>query len=164
MFALSAAVGPIAGQNFGAKRIDRVYLTLTESVRFVVIYCVVICSLLWLIQPILVPLFNASEEANQLVHLFCSGVSVMFVFNGITFATNALFNNLGAAHYSTILNLLKATVGTIPFVAAGVWWGGAEGALWGLFAGSAVIGLLGLWVALRLIKQLEQQEKLAGHD
>lgn len=158
LFALSAAIGPIAGQNFGAKNIDRVYLTLKESVKFVLLYCIVVCSLLWLIQPVLVPLFNASDEANELVYLFCSGVSLMFIFNGITFATNALFNNLGVAHYSTVMNLLKATLGTIPFVAVGVWLGGAKGALWGLFAGSAVIGVLGLWLAVHLIKTLRDKQ------
>lgn len=154
VFALSGIVGPIAGQNFGANKIDRVYETLQESIRFVIIYCAIVCGLLWLVKPFLVPLFNASEEANELVYLFCNGISIMFLFNGLTFITNALFNNLGVAHYSTIMNFLKVTVGTIPFVMLGVWLGGAKGALWGLFAGSVVIGVLGLVVALRLLKRL----------
>lgn len=157
LFGLSAVVGPIAGQNFGAKNMGRVYSTLWESIRLVVFYCVVVSTLLWLLKPIIVPLFNASDEANELVYLFCNGLSLMFIFNGLTFVTNALFNNLGVAHYSTVMNLLKSTVGTIPFVMVGAWWGGPQGAFWGLFAGSVVMGLAGLAVAVRVFKKIDRQ-------
>jgi putative MATE family efflux protein len=155
LFALSGIVGPIAGQNFGANKIDRVYTTLKESIRFILIYCVIVCLLLWAIQPFLVPLFNASDEANQLVYLFCSGISLMFIFNGLTFVTNALFNNLGVAHYATIMNLSKATIGTIPFVIAGAYYGGAEGILWGMFIGAVITGLAGLALAVKVVKGLK---------
>jgi putative MATE family efflux protein len=157
LFALSSVVGPIAGQNLGANKIDRIDTVLRTSIRFVLLYCLVVCTLLWLVKPVLVPLFNASAEANELVYLFCNGISLMFIFNGLTFVTNALFNNLGVAHYSTILNFIKATVGTVPFVAVGVWLGGAGGALWGMFAGSVVVGLLGVIVAKRLVRALARE-------
>jgi len=155
IFALSGIVGPIAGQNFGANKIDRVYSTLHESIRLLIGYCVVVCLLLWLLRFWLVPLFNASKEANELVYLFCSGVSLMFIFNGLTFITNALFNNLGVAHYATIMNLLKVTVGTIPFVIIGAKIAGPQGILWGLFLGSVLTGLMGLIAALVYLKKLK---------
>lgn len=155
LFALSGVVGPIAGQNLGAKRIDRVFTTLFDAVRLILIYCMITAALLWLAKPLIVPLFKASDEANELVFLFCSGLSLMFIFNGLTMVTNAMFNNLGVAHYSTILNMLRATVGTIPFVSLGGWLGGAEGILWGLFCGYTIFGLIGLWLAHRFISKLD---------
>jgi Na+-driven multidrug efflux pump len=86
--------------------------------------------------------------------LFCNGISLMFLFNGLSYTTNALFNNLGVAHYATVMNFLKATVGTIPFVYFGIQWGGAEGAFWGMFVGSAVMGIAGWLLAIRLLKKL----------
>jgi len=154
LFALSGVVGPIAGQNFGANKLSRVHTTLQESIRLVFIYCLAISALLWLGQSLIVPLFNASDEANDLVYLFCNGISLMFIFNGLTFTTNALFNNLGVAHYATVMNFLKATVGTIPFVYFGIQWGGPEGAFWGMFVGTMVMGLAGWLLALRLLKRL----------
>ncbi|MFT5421230.1 MAG: putative MATE family efflux protein [Candidatus Endobugula sp.] len=161
LFALSSIVGPIAGQNFGAKKLNRVYETLRESIRLLIIYCFIVCALLFLMKPFLVAVFNASEEANELIYLFCNGISLMFVFNGLTFVTNALFNNLGVAHYATILNFFKATIGTVPFVAVGVYFGGAKGALWGLFAGSVISGCLGLLVAIWFLRKLERKFGLA---
>jgi Na+-driven multidrug efflux pump len=158
IFALSGIVGPIAGQNFGANQIDRVYTTLRESIRLLISYCIVVCLLLSLVQTWLVPLFNASDEANELVYFFCSGLSLMFIFNGMTFITNALFNNLGLAHYATIMNLFKVTLGTIPFVAVGAALGGPKGILWGLLAGSAITGIAGLFIALRYLKKLSKMD------
>ena len=155
LFALSAVVGPIAGQNFGAKQLPRVHETLRSSMRLVFYYCFIVAFVLWAGQSFIVPLFNASDEANELVYLFCNGISLMFIFNGMSFVTNAMFNNLGVAHYATIMNFLKVTVGTIPFVYFGIEWGGAQGAFVGLFIGSMLIGIAGWLLALRYLSQLE---------
>jgi putative MATE family efflux protein len=156
LFALSGVVGSIAGQNFGAKKLSRVNDTLRESIRLVFIYCLTVSAILWAGQSFIVPLFNASEEANELIYLFCNGISLMFIFNGLTFTTNALFNNLGVAHYSTVMNFLKVTLGTIPFVYFGIELGGAKGAFWGLFMGSAIMGVAGWMLALRLLNNLNR--------
>lgn len=153
IFALSSVIGPIAGQNFGAKKFDRVSKTLFESIRFTLLYCFAVSVILWVTQWWFVPLFGGSEKANELVYLFCSGFSLIFIFNGITFLTNALFNNLGVAHYATLINILKATVGTIPFVIIGSNIAGAQGVLWGLFVGSIFIAVIGLVLALKLVNK-----------
>ena len=155
LFALSSVIGPIAGQNFGAKKFDRVSKTLFESIRFTLIYCAIVSAILWLSQWWFVPLFGGSAAANELVYLFCSGLSLIFIFNGITFLTNALFNNLGVAYYATIINILKATVGTIPFVILGANIAGVEGVLWGLFAGSVFIAVIGLLLVLKLVNKFQ---------
>lgn len=162
LFALSGVVGPIAGQNFGANKLERVHQTLNESIRLVLFYCIVVSAILWMGQSFIVPLFNASDEANELVYLFCNGISLMFVFNGLSFVTNALFNNLGVAHYATIMNFLKVTVGTIPFVYFGIQWGGAKGAFIGMFIGSALVGIAGWLLAVRFLHKLDNHSQSTG--
>ncbi|MBX2810050.1 MAG: MATE family efflux transporter [Cellvibrionaceae bacterium] len=156
LFALSGVVGPIAGQNLGARQLERVRATLTLSIRLVIGYCLLTSLLLWASKPLIVPLFNASAEANALVYLFCNGISLLFIFNGLTMITNAMFNNLGVAHYSTLINVLRATVGTVPFVALGAYWGGPSGILWGLFAGYLLFGLLSVSIAWRFLNRLQR--------
>ncbi|WP_127560029.1 MATE family efflux transporter [Saccharospirillum alexandrii] len=157
LFALSGVVGPIAGQNWGAGAYDRVTDVLTESVRFVLRYCLVVClALAALTQPI-IWLFQASSQAAELIRWFTLGLSAVFVFNGITFVTNALFNNLGAPKTSTLFNVLKATVFTIPFVWLGAHWFGAPGVLIGQGVGSAMIGLAGLYWCRRWVDRLGQE-------
>ncbi|MFA0071473.1 MATE family efflux transporter, partial [Vibrio breoganii] len=47
IFALSGAVGPIIGQNFGAERMDRVKETLNNSLLVTTAYTIAVCILLY---------------------------------------------------------------------------------------------------------------------
>lgn len=154
LFALSGAVGPIAGQNFGANKHYRIYQTLMSSVLFVILYCFIASSLLWLFMDVIIDVFRAKAEAAYIIKLFCYGFSCIFVFNGITFVTNAMFNNLRIAHWATVFNFAKATIFTMPFVYFGAEYGGLFGVLMGMLIGSAAIAGLGFWAAYRKIQQL----------
>lgn len=155
LFALSGVVGPIAGQNWGAGAYDRVMTVLTESMRFILVYCLVVClALAILTQPILWA-FQASDQAAELIRWFTFGLSTVFVFNGITFVTNALFNNLGAPKTATLFNVLKATAFTMPFVWVGAAWLDAPGVLIGQLLGSVMIAAAGLYWCHRWIRRLD---------
>ncbi|ANO33324.1 MATE family efflux transporter [Vibrio breoganii] len=157
IFALSGAVGPIIGQNYGADRIDRVKETLLNSLIVVSIYCVTVSLVLYLLQSFIVSGFNLTGDADVLVRTFCTFVAVTFLFNGAQFVANTSFNNLGKPLYSTALNVGKATVGTIPFVYIGSAWFGALGVLYGQAVGNIVFGLIAL-AALRFhVHQLNKE-------
>lgn len=157
LFALSGVVGPIAGQNWGAGAYDRVSSVLTDSIRFVFRYCLVVCIALALLTQPIIWAFQASDQAAELIRWFTLGLSAVFVFNGITFVTNALFNNLGAPKTATLFNVLKATLFTIPFVWLGAHWFGAPGVLIGQAVGSAMIGLAGWYWCRRWVDRLRQE-------
>lgn len=156
LFALSGTVGPIAGQNLGAKQYDRIHQILMNSTLFVVLYCFVACTLLWLFMDVIISAFGAKGDAAYIIKLFCCGFSCIFVFNGITFVTNAMFNNLRIAHWATGFNFAKATIFTMPFVYFGAQYGGLFGVLMGMLIGSATIAGLGFWAAYRKIQQLNR--------
>jgi len=157
LFALSGSVGPIVGQNLGARQFDRIMETLLQSLKFVVGYCVIACTILFLLAEPLVAVFQAEGDAALLIRWFCWGLSAMFVFNGLTFCTNAFFNNLKSAQLATVVNFSKATLFTMPFVYYGAQWGGPVGVFVGLFLGSVLIGLIGLWLAYIKVKDLPRR-------
>ncbi len=157
IFALSGAVGPIIGQNYGAQRVDRVKETLMNSLLFVTLYCVAVSILLYLVQDTLIAGFALTGDAAIIVAAFCTYIAFSFVFNGALFVANTSFNNLGKPIYSTALNLGKATLGTLPFVYFGAQWFGALGVLYGQAVGSIVFGILGIMVLQRHIRSMMQE-------
>jgi len=157
IFALSGAVGPIIGQNYGADRLDRVKETLLNSLLFVTVYCIAVSVVLFLVQDWLILGFALSGGAAVIVAAFCSYVAFSFVFNGALFVANTSFNNLGKPIYSTALNLGKATLGTLPFVYFGAQWFGALGVLYGQAIGSIVFGVLGVIALHYHIKSMMQE-------
>lgn len=158
LFALSGSVGPIAGQNLGACKFDRIMETLHASIKFIALYCICACAVLALMAPVFVAMFQAEGASKELIYAFCYGLSVIFVFNGITFSTNALFNNINKATWATVLNFLKATVFTMPFVMVGARYG-AIGVYVGLLLGAVLVAILGWFVAYRAIATISSSHQ-----
>jgi len=162
IFALSGAVGPIIGQNLGAKIYRRINKTINFSYSFVAAYVLFISLMLALSSGWLVQLFHATGDAEELLTLFCHYLALSFMFTGITFVSNAVFNNLGKPHYSTVMNWLKATVGTIPFVYFGSVYWGAPGILIGQAIGNIVFGFISFFAVKYFVKDMIKRKKGAA--
>lgn len=155
IFALSGAIGPILGQNYGAGQVDRVQRAFRDALTLIILYTVAVWGILFIAREPIVAMFDATGDAASLVILFCTWVAASFVFNGALFVANASFNNLGYATYSTVFNWGKATVGTLPFVWLGASWGGAAGVLIGQAIGSVVFGVAAAATAWVTMQRLE---------
>ncbi len=149
IFALSGALGPIIGQNFGAGRMDRVRGAFREGLIFTALVIVFVSFVLFVLRGPIADLFNAEGLTRDLVFLFCGPLALLWFFNGVIFVANAVCNNLGRPFWSTVVNWGRHTVGTIPLA---LWLGGmfgAQGVLVGQALGGVVFGALAAWLALR---------------
>ncbi len=155
VFALSGAVGPIVGQNFGANHMDRVKQTLIDAIKFATLVVSSVCLILFLSQDMIIGVFKVSGDAAQLISLFSTWIAFTFLFNGFLFIANAAFNNLGYPHYSTAFNFLKATLGTIPFVYIGAKVAQQSGALIGQGIGSIIVGCLALYLCFKVVDNIQ---------
>lgn len=155
IFALSGAIGPILGQNFGAREFDRVREAMRDALILTIGYCLVVWAILFLVQDLVISIFDATDSAAELISFFCTIAAFGFLFNGGLFVANAAFNNLGYPKLSTIFNWGKATIGTIPFVWVGGMWMGATGVLLGQAVGAMLFGIASVIVCFRVIKTIE---------
>lgn len=154
LFALSGAVGPIIGQNFGAGAFDRVRRTVVDSMMVTAGYTIVVSAVLFVTRDSIVSFFGASGDDARLVLFFCQYLAITYIFSGGLFVSAAAFNNIGYPLRAMLFNWGRATIGTIPFVWVGARIGGAEGALAGFAIGALPFGLLGLFAVSRTIDRL----------
>lgn len=154
IYALSGAIGPIVGQNYGAREGDRMRETYVEGLWVTGAFTLAAWALLALFAGQIVSAFQATGETADLIRLFCYGLAPLFFFLGMLFVTNAVLNTLGRATTSTALNWGRATIGTVPFVWVGGNLGGASGVLIGWMLGGIAFGLLAAWYCGRYIDQL----------
>lgn len=155
IFALSGAVGPIIGQNYGARNFDRVRRTYLDGLLFTVLVVGVVSMLLYLLRAPIGALFSVEGVSREIVYLFCGPLALAWFFNGMIFVSNASFNNLGHPYYSTWTNWGRHTLGTVPFVILFAAWFGASGVLIGQALGGVLFGLWSGWLALRVIARKE---------
>lgn len=156
IFALSGAVGPILGQNLGARRYDRLRSTMRDSLLVTMVYVLVVWLLLALAHPFLISAFGAQGTGADIIRFFCLFVAGSFLFNGALFVANAAFNNLGYPLYSTSLNWGRSTLGVIPFVWLGSHWYGALGVLAGYGLGVVFFGIAGVVLCFKVLRKMEQ--------
>lgn len=152
IFALSGAVGPIIGQNFGAGNTARVREAFRDALLFTLLFVVSVSAVLFFARAPIAGLFSATGLTRDLLFLFCGPLALAFFFNGVLFVANAAFNNLGRPFYSTWLNWGRHTLGTIPFVLLGAAWFGAPGVLIGQAVGGILFGILAFIMAQKVIK------------
>jgi Na+-driven multidrug efflux pump len=151
IFALSGAIGPILGQNYGAGRMDRVRETFREGLKFTALVVVAVSLVLFLLRAPIADLFRAQGTTREIVFLFCGPLSLLFFFNGVIFVANAACNNLGRPFQSTLVNWGRHTLGTVPFVILLAGWFGAAGVLVGQGIGGVIFAAIAVWQAERAI-------------
>jgi putative MATE family efflux protein len=156
IFSLSGAVGPIIGQNYGARQMRRVRRTLRDAMLFAVAYALATSLILFALRNQIPQVFHAQGATVGLVSFYCTFLAVSWAFTGTQFVAQAAFNNLRKPHWSTMTNWGRATLGTIPFVHAGAALDGARGVMIGSAAGATVFGLgaaaLSFWLVARIEK------------
>ncbi|WP_295558354.1 MATE family efflux transporter [uncultured Hyphomicrobium sp.] len=154
IYALSSSIGPIVGQNYGAREGARMREAFKLALAVNVGFTIAAWALLALLAPSLIRAFGATGEAAHLITLFNVWLAPLFAFMGALFVVNAVFNTLGYAHYATVLNWTRATVGTIPLVHLGSSLAGASGVLTAHMAGGILFGIVAVWLCLRLFDRL----------
>lgn len=163
IFALSASVGPIIGQNIGAQQFGRVKQTLWDALKFNAIYTATTCILLLILREQVAMAFSVQGVTRDLVVFFCTFISWTWAFAGAQFVSNAVFNNTNRATYSTITNWAKATIGTIPLALWGAALWGAHGILIGIGIGSVIFGVVSALWAFAVVDRLNRQAAVTGH-
>lgn len=159
VFALTGSIGPIIGQNLGARLMGRVRRAITDSFSLSVGYALFAWIVLILASPWIVAGFDAHGDSASYVRFFCRfGVSA-WVFVTCLFVANAVFNNLGYPILAMLFNWGRATLGTIPFVTIGARLGGVEGAMLGIALGGAIFGLGGVATAYVVTSRLAKRLK-----
>lgn len=155
VFALSGAIGPIVGQNFGAGQYDRVKEAFLAGVKFTAVYVCLMAATLFLLRGLIADLFQAQGETRALIYLFCGPLALASFFNGVIFVANASFNNLGHPVYSTWVNWGRHTLGTWPFAVAGAYIAGAPGVLIGQALGGVIFAAICWSMVRRVVSKME---------
>ncbi|MEM7599752.1 MAG: MATE family efflux transporter, partial [Pseudomonadota bacterium] len=151
VLALSGAVGPIIGQNYGAGRMDRVRESYIDGLKFLAIYVAIAALILFLGREPLADMFGAQGDARVLLYWFCGPLALASIFNGAIFVSNASFNNLGHPVYSSWINWGRHTLGTWPFAILFAAWLGAPGVLIGQAVGGVLFAALAVYLSFRII-------------
>lgn len=156
IFALSGAIGGIIGQNFGARRFDRVEGAYWAALRFCAVYTLASWAILASLSDPISASFHLSEDGAHIVDLFARWAVGAFIFTGALFVANASFNNLGRPLVSTLSNWLRDGVLMFPLALILSHWFNAPGIVWANSLANILAGSLAALLALAHIRRLQE--------
>ncbi len=145
IFSLSGAIGGIFGQNFGAKRYDRLVSTYRDAVLFCLCYTLVVWLILWLLSDVIAGAFGLAPAGRDMLLAFIHVGAGAFMLAGLFFVANAAFNTLGRPTRSALLTWLRDGVLTLPVA---IWSVGLFGAVGVIYAQAMLGAGLGIAAAL----------------
>jgi len=151
LFALSASIGAVTGQNGGAERLDRVREAFRSSFLFCIGWSFSLALVLWLGADLIAAAFLPSEAGRSVAIQYWHIVPLTVAGYGITIAASAGFNGLGRPGHGVVITSGRALGLMVPFVIiGGMMFDGPEGVIYGIAAANLVAGLLtGGFVLLR---------------
>ncbi|MGF1463349.1 MAG: MATE family efflux transporter [Maricaulaceae bacterium] len=138
LLALSAAIGPLTGQNGGAGRTERVRQAFLSCFGFAAGWSVLVALAFWGFGEGLARQFSDAERTLTVAGLYLALVPVTLAGYGVVITASAGFNALGRPWPGLAMTLSRSFV----LYAPGVWIGGTIAGPVGAFAGVALANVL----------------------
>jgi putative MATE family efflux protein len=114
MVALGFAVGPVAGQNFGARNAERVRATFRTAAKLAGTSMFVLAVVVWLGAEFMVRVFTSDAQAIAVGEDYLHIVAFNFVASGIIFVSSSMFQAMGNTMPSLITSLSRLVLIAVP--------------------------------------------------
>lgn len=142
VLAMSMTLPPFISQNFGAGNMDRVEESYKTSVKFVLIWQVLIYAVLVLTAPWIADAFSKEESVAQIIKLFIWILPLGYGLQGIIILTNSSFNALHKPMTALVLSIIRLFVCYVPLAYIGSELYGLEGFFVGGLFGNALMAII----------------------
>ena len=148
--ALGFAVGPVAGQNFGARQADRVRQTFRDAAILAGGAMLVLAVAVWLFGDAMVRVFTTDPGVIAVGEEYLHIVAFNFVASGIVFVSSSMFQAMGNTIPSLISSAARIVIIAVPVLILARSPGFALRWIWYISAGAVLVQLaMNLWFLRR---------------
>ncbi len=127
--ALSSVVGPYMGQNFAAKRFERIRAANHLICRFSLLSGCLMTGGLWFFGRTIASWFSADEAIIDVASWYLSIIPISYGFSGVVILINSSFNGIGKPVPAAIISALRAAIIYLPLAFMGSWLFALKGVL-----------------------------------
>jgi putative MATE family efflux protein len=112
--ALGFSVAPLAGQNFGARKADRVVATFRTAALIVGSMMLILAALCHIAPAAMIRIFSSDPQVVAIGEEYLRITSWNFVASGIVFVAGSMFQAMGNALPSLVASLARIVIVAIP--------------------------------------------------
>jgi putative MATE family efflux protein len=148
--ALGFAVGPVAGQNFGARQAARVRQTFTTAAGLAAAGMLVLATMTWLAAGPMIRIFSSDQEVIAVGEEYLHIVAWNFVASGIIFVSSSMFQAMGNTIPSLITSATRIIIVAVPVLLLAQAPGFALRWIWYISVAAVLVQLaMNLWLLRR---------------
>ncbi|WP_224823215.1 MATE family efflux transporter [Cognatishimia sp. MH4019] len=166
LLALSAGIGPVVGQNWGAEKYNRARAALFSAWGICLTYGLAAATLLFFFAEPIAGLIAPAEEERAFTAQYLRIVSWSLFGYGVVVTINAAMNARSKALYSMSLSIGRVFAIYLPGAWLGVWLFGYTGVLAAAIAANLLSVVAAIWMAKRTglisTKRVPLQEAFSG--
>jgi putative MATE family efflux protein len=140
--ALGFAVGPVAGQNFGARQAARVRQTFRDAAALAASAMLLLAIAVWLGGDLMVRVFSADPAVIAVGEEYLHIVAFNFVASGIIFVSSSMFQAMGNTMPSLITSAARIIVIAVPVLLLAQTPGFTLRSIWYISAAAVVVQLV----------------------
>jgi len=142
LLAMSAALGPIAGQNWGADKPDRIRQTLRLCFMLSLGWAVLLAALFWFFGEPIAQVFSSEEDVAKEAATYLRIVPLSLFGFGVVVCAAAAFNAIDQATRGLIYYVGRSLILYIPLAWIGSIIAKEQGIYFGIAGANAVAGLI----------------------
>ena len=161
VFALQSSVGPFAGQNYGAGRMDRVRAAIQLSNRFLLVYTLLFAAVLFAFARPLVGFFDNNPVVVETAAAYLRIVPFTLGPFALMMIAVGSFNALGRPMPAAILTFVKLFIVYLPLAWILSRSIGITGIFWANAVSHLLLGVVSLIWLRKILAVLEAEDRSA---
>ncbi len=162
IIALSSALTPFVGQNFGAGNSLRIRHGVRLALGFTVAWELLVAALLYLFDDWVAALFSGAESTQTAIVLYLTLVPVSYGLQGVVMLACSTLNALHRPLFGTAISLIRLFVLTVPMAWLGSHYYGTAGLFMGVAAANIVAGVATIAWLVHNIERLSRNKQILG--
>ncbi|HEX3019786.1 MAG TPA: MATE family efflux transporter [Chitinispirillaceae bacterium] len=160
--ALGMSLVPFVSQNFGGGHIDRIYQARRYSMRFAILYGIIVAALLFATAPFLATLFTNNSNVKNIFVLYIRVISFGFGMMEVHRYCGFFLTGIHRPVLSTILNMVRILILLLPLSFLGSSLFGIKGIFAGRLFTDLMAGTVGIITVAIILKSMIKPVKDTG--
>ncbi|RDY28165.1 MATE family efflux transporter [Romboutsia weinsteinii] len=145
---LNGAIASFTGQNYGAKKYDRIVKGYHTSLKIGVVYAIITSVVFLLIPEYLVTIFIKDTATIEIASMYLRIIAISQIFGAIEMVSNGMFTGLGMPNIPAMISIIF-TVLRIPMALVFIKYFGVNG-VWISISLSSVLKGIASYIMYRI--------------
>jgi putative MATE family efflux protein len=155
IMALGSVLIIFVGQNFSKQKFQRIFEALNISLKFSVIWGVIIFVLLLFLGQAIASLFTNDAIVIEIATKYFYIIGASYGFQGLVMLSTSSFNGINKPYPSALFSIIRMLVLYVPLAWIGARIFNITGVFWAGFIANVIVGTLSFKYLFRTVKNIE---------